>query len=429
MALLLTKVLLNTLLFIVVTVLTDHFEKESFQNFENIFDFSVALRNETHNVLDYAMKIQALFCPEQPICTAEAEKNRTDVLNTLTEIFEIGNEAIRIEDVHKIVSACCMPCSCDTKTCKENGNCCLSKTVADALENNPDMDDQNAVRVFEILNGDSDFKDENVTAVYSECIQASWISYRDKDAFEIASDLDIPGYYMITQCFENNASQEDMKKCQKPSEYTEEAMLPVISSETGRIYWNSYCARCNNDGRDVSPWIASARFDIDIVYFINYSYPSARVLALPDTYNDVPEFISQTGNIVYTPPFPQEEKLCLRKKLLKTCTDYRNKPTGSWLERACERIYSPLIIENILGMRFSFLNIFCYLCRRQYIRPNANRQCGYAESHAKDMSVGMSALLDFVAPEGINEALTIAPRQDKCRCDEIYDFHLVSTFI
>ena len=45
------------------------------------------------------------------------------------------------------------------------------------------------------------------------------------------------------------------------------------------------------------------------------------------------------------------------------------------------------------------------------------------------MFVGMSALLDFKAFDNSKRDLTIASRQDKCHCDEIYDHYLVSTFI
>ena len=131
--------------------------------------------------------------------------------------------------------------------------------------------DQNALDMLVHLEDVSEFTDGNKTAVYSECIKASWLSYRDKDDFEIASDLDILGYFMITRCFENNANYVDVTKCQTPSEYDDEVMLPVISSDTGRIYWNSYCARCNNDDRDILLWTLSVKFDIDIAFFENNS--------------------------------------------------------------------------------------------------------------------------------------------------------------
>ena len=113
-----------SLVFITVSGLAE----KSFESFENIFDFTVGLRNESNNTLDYATKIQALFCPEQPICTVESGRNSTDVLRTLPK-FGIGTEASQIEDVHKNVGACCLPCSCDSRSCKEDGNCCLTKIL------------------------------------------------------------------------------------------------------------------------------------------------------------------------------------------------------------------------------------------------------------------------------------------------------------
>ena len=394
MTLLYTKVFIYTLVCIAVAGLTDHSESESFESFENIFDFTVGLKNESDTIMDYATKIQALFCPEQPICTAEGDRNSTDVLKTLPEMIGIGTAVTRMEDVHKIVGACCLPCSCNTKTCKENGNCCLSKIFADALENNPDMDDQNSLAMLDHLEDVSEFMDENVTAVKSECVKASWLSYRDKDDLEIMDDPDISGYFMITRCFENNASHVDVTNCQTPP-VDDVTMLPVISSDTGRIYWNSYCARCNNDDRDILPWTASVKFNTDIAFFVNYSDPT--VTYYPDTYTGIPEFISKTGSIVYAPPNSQEDKLCLRKNSLLTCEDFAYKPKAqpkdSWLEMACERINSPLIIESAFGRGIPFMNIFCYLCLQEYIKPSVSSECGHGEHHDKSLLVGMSALL------------------------------------
>ena len=422
MALLYTKVFINVFVYIAVSGLTGHTESESF---ESIFDFTYALKKDADNSLDYATKIQALFCPKQPICPTEGDRNLTDVVKTLPETVRIGTEVSLIEDVHKIVGSCCLPCSCDTRTCKENGNCCLSKTFADTLENSPDMEDQNTLGVLDSLDDVSEFQHENV----SECMKASWLSYRDKDDSEIADDLGLPAYFMITRCFGNNASQEDMTKCETPSGYDDDVIVPVTSSDTGRTYWNSGCVRCNNDDSDISHWTASVKFNTDIAYFLNKSF-SGRSWPIPDTYNDIMEFISKTGNIIYTPPFPLEDKRCLRKPTLKPCTDSRNKSTGSWLEKVCERVYSPLIIENDFGRRFAFLNIFCYLCRQQYIKPSTSRQCGNAEGiGAKSVFVGMSALFDFRGSDSSDNTLNIAPKQEECGCVEIYDHYLVCTII
>ena len=139
---------------------------------------------------------------------------------------------------------------------------------------------------------------------------------------------------MITRCFENNANYVDVTKCQTPSEY---------------------CARCNKDDSNISLWTSIVKFDIDIAFFANNSRDDR--LSYPEAYNVILNFISKTGNTIFTPPFPQD-KLCFRKKHLKTCTDSRNKPTGSWIEKACERIYSPLMLECTFGRRIPFLNVF-----------------------------------------------------------------------
>ena len=424
------KVFIITIVFVVVTGLTNNPETERFKHYENVFDFAVGLKNESDTILDYATKIQALFCPGQPICTAEGDRNSTGGLKTLPEMIGLGTEVSRIEDVHKIVGTCCLPCSCDPRSCKENGNCCMSKIFLDALETNPDLDDQNVLSVFGTLDDVSKLEDENETTLYSECIKASWLSYRDKDVFEIANDLTIPSYFMITRCFENNANPEDVTKCQSPSDYDNKSMLPVSSLATGRIYWNSHCARCNNDDRNIALWTASVKFDIDIAYFVNSTQMHAYSGFLyPETYHGILDFISKIGNILYIPPFPQEENMCFRKNTLMTCNGFKfdTKPTSSWLQRACERIYSPLVIEGRFGGRYPFLNIFCYLCRRQYFQPSTSGQCGYAGRHAKGVFEGMAALFDYRESDSSDNAMTIAPRQGKCRCDEIFDPHIVST--
>ena len=417
------KMILYTLVFLVVAGKADHLGYEDFDSFENIFEFTDGLKNESDNILDYIARVQALFCPEQPICTADGERNSTEVLETLPEIIGIGADVTRLEDLHKIAAVCCLPCSCDPETCQEDGNCCMSKIALEAGVNNTDIDYQNALGQSGIFDGDSEAV--TGTGVYSECIKASWLSYRDKDDWELATDLDIPAYSMITQCFGDNASRGDVLRCQTPSKLDEsEVMVPVISSDTGRIYWNPNCARCNDDDGDIIPWTAAVHFKIGIAYFANNTRRDQP--AYPDTYSRILKFISQTGNIVYIPPVPLHDKLCLRKINLKTCTDSLNNPTGSWLRRACERFYNPVIIEGSYGRRVPFLNIFCYLCRQQYILPTANRQCGYQNDNTKDVSDGMLALLDYSGTASHSNDMTAAPRLGKCRCDEVYDHYIVS---
>ena len=266
----------------------------------------------------------------------------------------------------------------------------------------------------------------------SECIKASWLSYRDKNAPEIESDLDIPSYFMITQCFENTTRESDVSKCESPPEDDSELLLPVTSSVTGRIYWNSYCARCNNDEADILPWIPTAKFNYDISYFINGSHDNRT--PYPKTHNGVLRFIAELGNIIYTPPFPNEKKLCLRRDALFTCKSPGTRSTSTgWLKRACERIYSPVIIKDYLGKPYPFLNIFCYLfsCRNQYmfIQPSDKQQCGDVEYNEKGLFEGLTAILDYKALDRSNNDKTTEARQDKCHCDELYDVYLVSNTV
>ena len=137
-------------------------------SYEGLFSAAVALRNGSETFLEYATKIQAMFCPEQLICSKTGDMTRSDVLNTLPEALETGSETIRIEDIPKIVGACCLPCSCDEATCQENGNCCLSKVYLDAVGENWDADaNKNMSADFSLLNDDYSEPEDNETNRYT----------------------------------------------------------------------------------------------------------------------------------------------------------------------------------------------------------------------------------------------------------------------
>ena len=434
-----TRAFIFSLVYITATE-ANHWESETSDKFESIFDFTDVLKNNSDNILDYITKIQALFCPDQHICTNEGDQNVADIFKALPGIIEIGTEESKIEDIQELIGTCCLPCSCDSKSCQEDGNCCLSKTFADVIEtNNNTVGYQNVLDVLDHVDGviGSENEDENGTVVHSECIKAAWLSYRDKGDFEIASDLDIHAYYMITRCFENDSNPVDVTNCQTPSRYDDDAeiyhdaddgyMVPVTSLDTGRIYWNAYCARCNKDDRNNAPWAAAVQFNTDFAYFANNSRGDK--ISYPSTYDAFLHFVTHTGNILFTPPFPHNDRHCLRKDTVMACQGPQNSPNYSWLKAACERIYSPLITDSAFpGRRVPFLNIFCYLCRRQYIKPTTRQECGYNDLHAKHWLKGMSALLDFKAAGDGDTSIGITPRQDKCRCDEVYDHHMVSAF-
>ena len=110
-------------------------------------------------------------------------------------------ELTRVEDVSNVVEACCLPCSCDVKTCTENGNCCLSKLFSDVVIDNQDD------YVADVHNDVSDTNDtfswlrwNETRPLHSKCIKAIRDSYVDKNVPELECDLSLPSYFMITQC-------------------------------------------------------------------------------------------------------------------------------------------------------------------------------------------------------------------------------------
>ena len=435
MTTLFTKLLIYTLVCTYASGLTTDLVSEDDDTFQNVFDFTDKLKNDSDNIYDYVTKIQAIFCSDQPICSVQGGLNSTDILKLLPQVIEIGTEVIGIEDIHEVIGACCLPCSCNPETCVEDGNCCLTKIFEVIFDNQYMYDDQNEPNVFDYLDnitftGYFEENYENATEVYSECIKASWLSYGDKDDIAIANDLDIPAYFMITQCFKNHSNNEDVVQCQTPQGYDDdddgdyENLVPISSLDTGRIYWNSYCARCNNDDRNILHWQSVVRFNVDIAYFVNFTRDDRP--SYPSTYHDILQFISRTGNVLYTPSVSQYDKLCLKPDTVMTCNVSPTKSIDPWLKSACECFYSPLIVDSA-GRRVPFLNIFCYLCRRQHVKPSTRQQCGYIDSHSKLTLKGMSALLDTKALDESDRSLVFGPRHDVCSCDEVYDTYMVCT--
>ena len=393
----------------------------------------------------YAAQVQTLFCPEHPICGDVNEKNRDDVLRNLSLSMGFGYDETRVEDVSNVVGGCCPPCSCDEKTCKENGNCCLSKVFLDAVSV------IDGVPNHGVHDDGSDTNDtfsgtlgNETKALYSECIKSVRESYIDKNVLELGYDLTIPSYFMITQCFGNNASSWTIQKCHLPSGNEFDETVPVTSSDTRRIYWNTHCARCNKDGSNLVPWKSTVRFNFDIAYFLNYSHH--QLTDYPEKHDDILDYISKSGNIVFSPPFPIAEKLCILENILETCsmTESILNPTTdrteiSWLREACDYVYSPIILKTILGSEVPFRNIFCYLCQHQNvkldIKPSDKRACEFTSGqwYVKSSSRQITGLLDYRAftdytgtDKVMAESNSVRPMNEQCACNEIFDPNFVS---
>ena len=99
------------------------------KGYKNFDDFLAEIKVTADSFLDYVTKMQALFCPNQPVCGGNGELERKDVLGTLpTAALSIDNVSVAVEDLAQSVGVCCLPCSC-ADSCRQDENCCPTKQL------------------------------------------------------------------------------------------------------------------------------------------------------------------------------------------------------------------------------------------------------------------------------------------------------------
>ena len=98
------------------------------KRYEKFDDFLAEVKTTAVSLLDYVTRMQALLCPNQPVCGAEGELDRKDALGDLPAILSVGSITINIEDVADSVDVCCLPCSCND-SCRQDDNCCPTKQM------------------------------------------------------------------------------------------------------------------------------------------------------------------------------------------------------------------------------------------------------------------------------------------------------------
>ena len=98
------------------------------KRYEKLDEFLANVKTTADSWLDYVSKIQAFFCPNQPVCGAEGELERKDVLGTLPAELSVRSLTLNIEDVANSVDVCCLPCSC-SDSCRRDDNCCPTKQM------------------------------------------------------------------------------------------------------------------------------------------------------------------------------------------------------------------------------------------------------------------------------------------------------------
>ena len=98
------------------------------KGYENLDEFLTDVKTTAESWLDYVSKMQALFCPNQPVCGADGELERKAVLGTLPAVISVGDVTINVEDIADSVDVCCLPCSC-SDSCRQADNCCPTKQM------------------------------------------------------------------------------------------------------------------------------------------------------------------------------------------------------------------------------------------------------------------------------------------------------------
>ena len=98
------------------------------KRYENIDEFLADVKTTADSWLNFVTRIQALLCPNQPVCGTQGELERKDVLGALPAELSFGSLTVNIEDIANSVGVCCLPCSC-SDSCWQDDNCCPTKQM------------------------------------------------------------------------------------------------------------------------------------------------------------------------------------------------------------------------------------------------------------------------------------------------------------
>ena len=98
------------------------------KSYKNVDEFLVEIRTAADGFLDYVTKMQALLCPNQPVCGFDGLLERKEVLGSLPGTLSINNISVALEDLAQSVGVCCLPCSC-ADSCRQDDNCCPTKQL------------------------------------------------------------------------------------------------------------------------------------------------------------------------------------------------------------------------------------------------------------------------------------------------------------
>ena len=373
--------------------------KQSQSNFQSVYKFLLELRNDSETMPEYVAKVQAIFCPERPICDLKGTRERNEILKTVPEAMETGNQTVWLEDVPNYLGVCCLPCSCSS-SCYEYSNCCPTKDYATT--------------------------DINKIPAITECICATAQSYKRG----IGGSGACTGYFMVTKCYGDRSDMITVTKCENPNANILNDTGPVTSEKTGRIYWNRHCAICNNDADELLEWRTNVEFKHDLVFYAHdLEFPR-----YPNTFEELHAHLYHLSNIIYMPPSNISVKnlQCLDKKAVFSCQENGGVKYSyegdNLIFNLCKQFYNPVVIQGA-SKNYPYMNIFCFFCREDFLeRPAAELDCNWQEEYRFSPGV-MTALLDFKTDgkaenSEFNKYMEESTNHD-CACAQVYDHYQV----
>ena len=371
------------------------------RNVSDIYDFVVQLGNNSDRIHEYVEKIQAIFCPEQPICTDSGIEDSNTVLKALPDTLTVNDETLRVQDIKDFIGLCCLPCSC-SETCEEDDVCCPTRYN----RNYP----------------------PNHKPAKRECVAATVRSYKRIDSLGFG----LSSYFMITKCFEDKSNDSIVSKCESPDIYNIEETVPVTSVRTGRTYWNKHCAICNGDTNNLFQWTTNILLGKDVLFYFDATTRMG-FKSQPNSLEELHAEFAISGRIFYTAPVSVEHDRCITKQHSRTCKDEtqtENKIEISVLQEACERSNNPVYFGAV--KKYVYLNIFCFLlCIPRITQIARLDKCSFIDVERGQTE--MTAILDYKAASKTLLSDAYHPNhlrqvRDTCPCDQIYDYYKVSIF-
>ena len=368
-------------------------EKEIEKKLANDFyNFVVEIQTNSSDAYDYVSKVQAIFCPQQPICDMTGEYNSSAVLATLPASLTIGNTTIQTEHIPEVFRICCYPCAC---SCEVDGNCCLTKRVITNAK----------YRANSTWNG-----------MTSECVESSL-----NGQGMISSK-----YYMIQKCFMETSNTTLISDCENSEPRTIENTLPITSVRTGHIYKNKACAICNNAEETLIRWNVTVRFKHPSISAHSIGVSHDR----PNTTEQLLiKILTHYGHVVYAPPVPMDNKRCTEKKHITHCKGEfehnLNESTDKLkLREMCKSFYNPIEVQEIVKIPTIYSNIFCYLICVDRIRRGLSVGCMLTGDPWRFYPNQITGLVDYSGK--INTRQNTGIRKDhrrsgNCPCNQLYD--------